>query len=423
MKKNMRMSQSLTDSRFSGWGWSMIFFCMIIYFLYAALTTDVQNLLPDAFAAHYGLDAHVLLAYATPASIVGIIGGFIFSRMLLKISTRIVGALTLLVSGAAFALWGLCSTVLLYVLFLVMVCFFVSAFGFVAPTIMTDWFPRKKGVALGWATIGAPCSCAFFIPAFSAMLEQIGFKVAFVIVGVAIMIVGAISLVWVKETPERVGRYPDNMEPQLAEKLGADLQIETDDTEKITVRDVLKKRNAWLISIGFGLIWMVMVGVASQFVPRMMSVGYTHTQALHFLTITSMVGIPGSYLWGWIDGKVGPKIATIAYAANFALAMLFLNIGSNIVIVWVGCVMVGLGLGGVLNRIPSLIITYFGKAGFKQANSVITTISSFIRVLAFGIMAFLLTISQGNYTLPYTVFIVAEVVGIILLLLLKKRTE
>lgn len=38
-----KLSKSLTDNRFGGWGWSMIFYTMILYFFYAAITTDGMN--------------------------------------------------------------------------------------------------------------------------------------------------------------------------------------------------------------------------------------------------------------------------------------------------------------------------------------------------------------------------------------------
>ena len=94
---------------------------------------------------------------------------------------------------------------------------------------------------------------------------------------------------------------------------------------------------------------------------------------------------------------------------------------SNPALIWIGCIFIGLGLGGILNLIPSMTMSAFGKNGFKQANSIVTTIASLIRVLAFAIMATCLTISGGSYTLPYTVFIIADILGIVVLLLIRKK--
>ena len=419
---NKHLSTSLTDSRFGKWGWSMIFYSMIMYFLFAALSTDGQNLFPSAFSGVYGFDPNALLAYATPASIVGIVGGFLFARLLIKHSTRIVSTISLIITGIAFAVWGMCGSIVLYVLLLMVVCFFASGFSFVAPTLMTDWFPYKKGVALGWATIGAPLSSAFFVSGFSMLLAKAGFKAAFVVFGIAIVIIGIISLFWVKDNPSVVNELPDNMDEETARKLtAASGQNIVDDFEEIPLRQVLKKANTWLIGIGYGLLWMVTVGVVSQFIPRMMSVGYEQSQALLFLTVSSIIAIPGSYFWGWLDGKIGTKMASVIYSGSYIVALLILIFANNPALIWIGSIFIGLGLGGILNLIPSMVMSSFGKNGFKQANSIVTTISSLIRVLAFLIMAVCLTISGGSYTLPYTVFIIADILGAIVLLTIRRK--
>ncbi len=422
MENNRKLSRSLTDSRFGSWGWSMIIYAIIMYFFFAALSTDGQNLFPTAFSEIYGFDPNTLLAYATPASIVGIIGGFVFARLLIKYSTKKISIISLIITGIAFCVWGLCANIVLYVLLLMVVCFFASGFSFVAPTLMADWFPRKKGVALGWATIGAPLSSAFFVSGFSILLTKAGFKTAFVIFGIAVIIVGILSIFWVKDTPQEVGRYPDNMDPEFAKTL-ADRpeQAAIDEASDITIGQVLKTSNTWLIGIGYGLLWMVTVGVVSQFIPRMMSVGYEQSQALMFLTISSIIAVPGSYFWGWLDSKIGTKMASVVYSVSYVVALLILIFSVNEAIIWIGCIFIGLGLGGILNLIPSMVISVFGRAGFKQANSIVTTIASLIRVLAFAIMAALLTVSGGNYTLPYTVFIVADILGAVVLLLIRQK--
>lgn len=422
MDHSKKYSGSLTDSRFGGWGWSMIVYAMIMYFLFAALSTDGQNLFPAAFAGVYGYDPNVLLAYATSASIAGIVGGFIFARLLLKFSTRLVSAVSLIVTGAAFCLWGMSANIAMYVILLMVICFFASGFSFVAPTLMADWFPRKKGVALGWATIGAPLSSAFFVSGFSFLLASAGFQAAFVIVGVITIVIGVVSLFWVKDTPQKAGAYPDNMEPAVAEAFTQQLNEGAAPASKgLTLVQVLKAPNTWLIGAGYGLLWMVTVGVVSQFIPRMMSVGYTQPQALLFLTVSSIIAIPGSYFWGWLDGKIGTKIASVIYSVSYIVALIILIFASNIALIWVGSIFIGLGLGGILNLIPSMVISAFGKEGFKQANSLIMTIASLLRVLAFAIMAACLDASGGSYTLPYTVFIGADILGAIVLLLIRKK--
>ena len=277
-------------------------------------------------------------------------------------------------------------------------------------------------MALGWSTIGAPLSSAFGIAGFSLLLNLCGFKIAFLVVGILLVVLGLASLFLVKNNPAEVGQLPDNMDPEVAGRLLKETGQETETEEtSISFGTVLKTPNTWLISIGYGLLWMVAVGVVSQFIPRMMSVGYAQSQAFTFLTVASVIAFFGSYFWGWLDGKIGTKITSVLYSASFVVALLILIFASSQVLIWIGCIFIGLGLSGLLTLMPSMTITVFGKEGFKQANSVIMTIAALIRVLAFLVMAVCLKISGGNYTLPYLVFIGAAIVGAIVILCIRKK--
>ena len=221
--------------------------------------------------------------------------GFVFGRLILKTNSRIISGVTLIVTGVLFAVFGMVTSITLYIAVLVLICFFAAGFGTIAcPAFMAAWFPRKKGIALGWATMGAPLSSAFFVTGFSLLLDKCGVKTAFLIVGIATVIIGVLSFFWAKNDPAEVGALPDHME------LDDSFQLEEKpvDDKAFSIANILKNKNTWLIAIGFGLLWMVTVGVISQFIPRMISVGYTSAEALRFMLISSLIAIPGSYFWG-----------------------------------------------------------------------------------------------------------------------------
>lgn len=418
--KKQKLSTSMTDNRFGAWGWSMVFYCMILYFFYAALTTDGMNLIPNAFSGIHGWDANALLAYTTPASIIGMIGGFVFGRLIIKVSPKILSGGTMIITGALFALFGMASSVAMYVILLMLICFFAAGFGAAAcPAFMANWFPRKKGIALGWATMGGPLSSAFFVSGFAILLAKFGVQKACLFVGCVVVVIGIISFFWAKNEPAEVGCLPDNME--LDDTITSS-EIHADH-EKYSLKNILKNKNTWLISFGYGFLWMVLVGILSQFVPRMMSVGYTNEQALTFMTITSIIAIPGSYLWGWLDSKFGTKGVSAIFALSYIAALLLLITSFNPVCVWIGCIFAGLGIGGLLNLLASMIISVFGREGFMSANSLITPIASIIRVSAFALMAMLLKISNGSFTLPYIVFIFVDIAGLIIILFLPGKSK
>ncbi|MDR1027847.1 MAG: MFS transporter [Clostridiales Family XIII bacterium] len=420
--KTSTVDRQLVNSKFGKWGWSMIVYSFLLYFFMAGITTDGLNLLPDAFAAVKGWNAMQILSFATPAGILGVIGSFISGQFIIKHKPMRTSAVTLIISGVAYALFGFSPSPIALAVLLFIACFAATGFGMVVPpALMANWFPRKKGIALGWATMGAPACTAFFVPLLGFLLGRFGLVPAFGVIGAACVVLGVVTLFWVKDYPESVGAIPDNLP---ADSVHA---VSSDDLKSyvspFTIKKLLADKDLWFISLGFGCLWMVTVGIVSQFIPRMISVGYEQTEALFILTVAALIAMPGSYFWGWLDQKAGTKLASIVYAAFYIIALILLILELEGILVWIAAIFVGVGIGGLLNLMPSLVITVYGRYDFMAAYRLVAPIATIIRVLAFGIMATLLTMSNGSYTLPYTVFIFIDIIGLIFILLVSGKTK
>ena len=413
---NQAPDKQLTNSNFGKWGWSMILYSMLLYYFWAGLAVDGLNVYPGAFAALHGWDSNVLLGFATPAGIIGVLGGIVFGRLIMKTGARNLSAVTLIVTGLIYILFGRVSSPTMFLVCLTLFTFMANAFGLiVTSTLMNNWFPRKKGIALGWATMGAPFCTATFVAIISGLFGRFGIPNACAIVGVVVIVFGGASFLWVKNYPHDVGAYPDNIRDE-----GVDLKAQAEAVHHykspFTLGKLLRDEDMWCMALGFGLLWMVTVGIVSQFVPRMISVGNSQPAALMMLTAAAVVGLFGSYFWGWLDQKVGTKPASVVYSASYIIALLLLIFAKLPIFTYIAIVFVGLGIGGLLNLMPSMVISVYGKYDFTAANSLVSPIASLLQKFAFLIMAVLLGVSGGDYALPYGVFIVIDVIGAALLL-------
>lgn len=423
-------NKELTNSKFGKWGWSMIIYTALLYYFWSGIGSDGLNLYPDVFAAMHGWDSNVLLGFATPAGIIAVIGGILFGRLIIRTGVRKMGGCALIVTGVLFALFGFVSSPALYFICLTAFVFVSMAFGLICTaTLMGNWFPRKKGIALGWATMGAPICTATFVAIMSGLYGAFGVSTGHIIMGCVIIVLGVVSFFWVKDYPAMVGAYPDNL-PDGAAAFEAQMQEMGEYKSPLTVGKLLKDKDMWLISVGFGMLWMVTVGVVSQFVPRMVSVmapsigpEAAQGKALMMLTIAAVVGIAGSYFWGWLDQKIGTKPASAVYALSYIAALLLLIFAKVEILTYIAIVFVGLGIGGLLNLMPSLVISVYGRKDFAAANALVSPIASLIQKGAFVIMAVALAASGGDYTMPYLIFIGIDVVGLVLLLLVTNKCK
>lgn len=413
------MGSGNTKSNFGKWGWSMIIYCAISFYLAAAMSTDGLNWFPAAFSAYRGWGENVINLSNAMAGIggwIGVVAAVIFSVMAEKWGSKVMAVLGNVLCGIFCLIFANTHSVTAFLIMIVLLTF-VSGniqLNVVPNNIMNIWFPRKKGLALGWASMGLPLCTATIILIFNAIGNP---QVAYNVLAIIAFIVAFISIFWVKNTPEEVGVTPDNesidMEQAMLHK-----QKQEEEAAHMTMGVIMKNKNTWLIGIGLGILWMTTIGLVSNFVPRLIMVGVSQQFAVSMLTIAAVVGIVGSYFWGWLDQKFSTKTASIIYGVWYLIALLLMifhngsMVMTGLVVIFVGC-----GIGGIGNLIPSMIGTCFGRFGFIKANRVIAPLNTVIRSTALVIIG---AVGTMNITKAYWIFFVCSVIAIILVAMIKQ---
>lgn len=117
-----------------------------------------------------------------------------------------------------------------------------AAFMVLLPVLVTRWFERKMGLALGlyWAALGA--GPAIFAPLFRWMIETRGWESAFMVIGLAF---GAILLVFswlIRSSPAEMGLAAYGAEDAAKEK-----QASGAAGAPVSLRSVLARRPVWLL--------------------------------------------------------------------------------------------------------------------------------------------------------------------------------
>lgn len=187
---------------------------------------------------------------------------------------------------------------------------------------------------------------------------------------------------------------------------------------KLTMGVMLKDKRAWAIGLGLGLMWMTTVRIVSRLIPRLMFMGYAENTALTMLTVAAICGIFGSYCWGWLDQKLGTRKTSVIYGVWYIIALILLIVENNAAMV-AAVVIAGIGIGGIGNLVPSMIGTVYGRKDYLMANKVIMPLCAIIRSCAFVLMSAIMG-ATGSYTIAYSVFIGACVIGIIFVWLIGK---
>lgn len=403
-------------SDFGKRGWAVVAIQGVMFWFASGMAAHGLNVVLPVLTQEYGLEHTTLLAWATPAAGAGVVAGFFFAKLADRKGAKFTILLCLAMSALAYGLLGNASSVTVFVLLFGATNFFATGFGYIAgPSLIANWFPLKKDLAFGWTTIGQATSSAFYVPLLALFLTLLGTRYGFWGVSALLAVLFVIIMAFVTNRPEEAGCYPDN-DPHSSEKLAAlraQALKEKGVAEELTTGRLLRNKDVWLLGIASGCVYIVLVGVTSQIVPRLMALGYEFNTAIYYMSISALIGVPGAYFWGWIGQALSTKKALVVYMLWWLVAVLFNLFELNQVTLWIFLLMVGFSLGGATNLTTSIVATKFPRELFVKAFGLIHPLQGIIRSLSFSVVALGLAVF-GSYAGAYALIAGICVLTIIL---------
>ena len=408
-KHNKPASENMSMNFSKGWG--IILYQALMFFLLIGFSIDGLNIVAPAFSESSGVDYPSVLSMATIAGFIGIVVYIFAGRVNVKIGPRLMSGGCLIGAGLSYVFLGHTSTLVTYCIALTLVTCFINSAAYIAGnTLIAQWFPKKKGLANGFTTMGHNCGSAFYVPLVSAAIAAFGFANGLSLLAVIAIVLGVVGLLLVRNTPQEAGMYPDNVSKEVYER--EYFQGSAEDDGGWTVVKLLKTKEMWLCALIIGINQLVTTGVMSQLVVRNVGIGFTQEAAIGLMTVCALIGVAGSYAFGAIDQKLGVKKAILLFLAWYCVA-LAVNCTDTVIGVYVSVAMIGVAVGAAANFIVSLPASVFGRQGFTVVNSVFFPLMQIVLTTNYAVNAAALKVT-GSLRGAYFVYIGLLVVNMVL---------
>lgn len=408
-KQNKIASENMSMNFSKGWG--IILYQALMFFLLIGFSIDGLNIVAPAFSESSGVDYPSVLSMATIAGFIGIVVYTFAGRINVKIGPRLMSGGCLIGAGLSYIFLGHTSTLVTYCIALTLVTCFINSAAYIAGnTLIAQWFPKKKGLANGFTTMGHNCGSAFYVPLVSAAIAAFGFANGLSLLAIIAIVLGVIGLVFVRNTPQEAGMYPDNVSKEVYER--EYFQGSAEDDGGWTVGKLLKTKEMWLCALIIGINQLVTTGVMSQLVVRNTGIGFTQEAAIGLMTVCALIGVAGSYAFGAIDQKLGVKKAILIFLAWYCVA-LAVNCTDTVIGVYISVAMIGVAVGAAANFIVSLPASVFGRQGFTVVNSVFFPLMQIVLTTNYAVNAAALKVT-GSLRGAYFVYIGLLVVNMVL---------
>lgn len=315
------------------------------------------------------------------------------------------------------------SLFMFYVVYLAFISFGMSL-GIRVPALVapTNWFVKKRGIALGFATSGVGLG-GILVPIIGWLVITVEWRTTAVIVGVLILVVCLPLAAVMRHKPEHYGMLPDGM--PSPEPLGNDLLTESMqhtesgvDEVEFSMREALMTPVFWFLSIVFGLRQLIIGAVGLHQVPFVIDIGISSQIAATVLGLTAITSIVGRLGFGWMGDRVPTRYVMALSIGCAALGVLILAHSTQWWHLVFFVLIYGIGWGGGATTMSVVRADYFGRRAFGTISGLMDAVQMFGLVLG-PVFAGWVYDKYESYYLAFMLFSVAGAIAAIMMIFVR----
>lgn len=332
----------------------------------------------------------------------GISAGFLIDRF----GPKRILLFGLLSAGAAFLGYGFMSALwMFYLLYFLQTAGYVTAGPIPNQVLISRWFDRWRGRAMGLAYIGAGVGGAIAPVLAQFLVSRVGWRGAMHVISAGILLVLVpVSLRVIKNKPSDLGLRPDGAEN------GAGPGAAPGEGRLLGLREVLGARNFWLIALGSFLSVGAIGGVVQHFVLFLRDRSFAPGKAAGVMSFLLVSSILGRLVMGWLADRIPKKyVMFIAFCAVAAAVPVLFAPGLD-KLVYVFALVFGFGMGADYMLIPLVTADCFGVRSLGKIMGLVITTDSLGQALAPVLVGRLYDLRR-NYDLAFILVAAAAAVG------------
>ena len=268
------------------------------------------------------------------------------------------------------------------------------------------WFPRTRGRMMGAVMAGNNFGGITMPPLAAAIIVVFNWQTAYVVFGV---IMGALAVMVlfvivedekkVESEMKRTGRGDQALIARAAAQAG------------VTLKQALRNRNFWLVTVGLVAATFTYQGVLTQLRQHFEESGFTPAMATTAVSTIAGMGIFSKLAFGRASEKITARIATILSIGLQMVGVLIIAQVDASHLLWLGIFVFGLGFGG-LGALALLVVQEM--FGMKEFGGIMGIMQ--VGMIASGtgapMMAGAIHDSSGSFDSAFLIVAAIFVVGI-----------
>ncbi len=238
-----------------------------------------------------------------------------------------------------------------------------------ATSVATRWFATSRGLAIGIAGAGASTGQLIFFPLATWLLLKTGWRFSYLLQGLCMAGLMFPIVAWLaRSDPKDLGLQPYGAgESSAGAGAGPPSADRAAAKRRVPLAQAARNRDFWLLALGFFVCGYTTTGVIQfHFIPYAVDHGFHQMEAANALGLMGALNIVGTICSGRICDKVGNRIPLSIVYFFRALAILFLLVVRDGVMLTFWAVAFGLTYIASVPPTAGLTADLFGKLAVGQ---------------------------------------------------------
>lgn len=232
--------------------------------------------------------------------------------------------------------------------------------------VIAQWFQRRRGSALAVITFAAGLASTIFLPLSDALLHSLGWRTAILVLGLflAAMTIPLHALI-LRFKPSTLGLLPDGAAPTVT-------SAATAATPGVTLREALRSRGFWLLTISFGLTALASSAIRVHLIQFLVGAGVAASTAAWTTGAIGITQVVGRIMFLPLDQRLSRQTLTIIVFVLQAISFGCLVIGQTPLFIGLFVLSFGAAQGAMTLTRPSLLAEQYGVTHYGRISSVMT---------------------------------------------------
>ena len=283
---------------------------------------------------------------------------------------------------------------------------------------VANWFNRKRGLAFGimWSGVGLG---GIFVPAVGWLIAAYNWRIASIVIGVFIIVMGIPIAALMRHRPEPYGYMPDGVEPDTDDETGEVRRRQQPDlSQDFTAREALMTSSFWYLTLSIAARSLVSGGVGLHLVPYFVDLGASDVFAATLAGAVGVLSIPGRFGLSAVSDYLNRRYVMAVSLFLMTIAIVFMARATSVTQVLPFLVLYAAAQGGISVIPQSLIAEYFGRRAYATIQGFRGTIQM-IGIIIGPLVSGYVFDTTGSYEWAFMGFGAASLVSLVLVLLMR----